>query len=92
VLFQCVKHGFGGGERVRQGRFDELDSKSNTYMMGILNGLSVIAFPGEDNDWGPTWDIYVQERPQKAIQSGKPQRPRRDQERVDLFQRPLDRR
>jgi hypothetical protein len=34
-------------------------SKGNVYMMEILNGLSVIAFRGEDNEWGETWDIYI---------------------------------
>jgi hypothetical protein len=61
-----------------------------------LNGLSVIAFPGEPNEWGEVWDIYLQERqpqPQKASQDNGQRRPsRRSQAAADLFQRPLDRR
>jgi|tagenome__1003787_1003787.scaffolds.fasta_scaffold19676724_2 hypothetical protein len=70
-------------------------SKGNVYMMGILNGLSVIAFPGEPNEWGDTWDIYIQERPQKpqgGAQGHGQQRPSpRSQAAADLFNRPLDR-
>ena len=70
-------------------------SKGSQYMMGILNGLSVVAFPGEPNEWGPTWDVYIQERqqPQNASQARGQQRPGpRSQAAADLFQRPLDRR
>lgn len=70
--------------------------RGTTYLMGILNGLSVVAFPGEDNEWGPTWEVFIQERQQKPQQRGTEpfgaQRPsRRDQQAMDLFQRPLDR-
>jgi hypothetical protein len=68
-------------------------AKGNTYLQGVLNGLSVIAFRGETTEWGPTWDVYVSERQQKPTQgNGKPRPSQRAQDAVDLFQRPLDRR
>jgi hypothetical protein len=70
-------------------------SKGTEYLMGILNGLSVVAFRGEDNQWGQNWDVYIQERqqPQRDAQGTGQQRPsRRSQAAADLFQRPLDRR
>jgi hypothetical protein len=69
--------------------------KGNQYMLGILNGLSVIVFPGEDNEWGKTWDVYLQKRQpsQKPTQGHDQRRPSgRSQAAADLFQRPLDRR
>ena len=69
-------------------------SKGTEYLMGILNGLSVIAFRGEPNEWGQTWDVYIQERqqPQMGAKDTGEQRPgRRSQAAADLFQRPLDR-
>jgi hypothetical protein len=71
-------------------------AKGTPYLQGILNGLAVVAFRGETTEWGPTWDIYVQERQQKPVQQpqhlGKQRPSKRDQDAVDLFQRPLDRR
>src|SRR4051794_28390657 len=53
-------------------------SKGNPYMVGILNGLSVIGFRGEDNEWGETWNVYLQERqpqPQMTAQDSGQRRP-----------------
>jgi hypothetical protein len=71
---------------------ERTSGRGTVYLQGILNGLSVVAFRGEETQWGPTWDVFVSERQQKPPQSCGQQRPsQRDQQAVDLFQRPLDR-
>ena len=54
----------------------------------ILNGLSVVAFRGEETQWGPTWDVFVSERQQTSQQTQR----KPSQAALDLFQKPLDRR
>lgn len=76
---------------------ERTSGRGNIYLQGILNGLSVIAFRGEPNQWGETWDVYLAERSQKAVQasgqqSGERHPSKRSQAAADLFQRPLDRR
>jgi hypothetical protein len=72
-----------------------VSAKGTPYLQGILGGLSVVGFQGKDNEWGPTWDLFISERPQKpqgGAQGHGQQRPSRiDQDAVDLFQRPLSR-
>jgi hypothetical protein len=75
--------------------------KGTEYLQGFLGNLSVIAFKGEPNQWGETWDIFLQERQPQQGQKKADSQPRSDyrQERdrvskdaMELFQRPLDRR
>lgn len=72
---------------------ERTSSKGTRYFTGILGGLSVIGFHTGQNEWGETWDVFLQERQQKAQQGHGQQRPSRtEQAAADLFQRPLDRR
>jgi hypothetical protein len=71
-------------------------SKGTSYLYGFLGDTEVIAFKGSGNQWGETWDIYIQERSQKAQQKpaehfGQQRPSKRDQDALDLFQRPLQR-
>ena len=74
---------------------ERTSARGTVYLQGILNGLAVVAFQGEPNQWGPTWNVFVQDRqqrPQAHAQHSGQQRPSRvDQDAVDLFQRPLQR-
>jgi hypothetical protein len=71
-----------------------VSGKGNEYMQGILGGLNVIAFKGEPTEWGQTWNVYLQERAPKPVQShghGQQHPSPRSQAAADLFNRPLDR-
>lgn len=66
---------------------ERTSSRGTQYLQGILNGLSVVAFQGEPNQWGPTWNVFISERQQPQQQP--PRKP--SAAALDLFQRPLDR-
>lgn len=68
-------------------------AKGVEYLYGFLGETEVIAFKGDPNAWGDTWNLFIQERAPKAPQGhGTPRHSQRDQAAADLFQRPLDRR
>jgi hypothetical protein len=67
-------------------------AKGTTYLYGYLGDTEVIAFKGKPNAWGPTWDIFVQERAQRT--AGRPANGSNaagGTSTADLFQRPLER-
>jgi hypothetical protein len=66
-------------------------SKGTDYLQGYLGNLSVIAFRGKPNQWGETWDIFLQEKqPQQGQKPRSDYRQRPSQEAIELFQRALD--
>jgi hypothetical protein len=70
-------------------------AKGTVYLFGWLGDAEVIAFQGDDSQWGPQWHVFVQEKapkPQAHAQGHGQQRPtQREQSVADLFQRPLNR-
>jgi hypothetical protein len=44
----------------------------NQYLSGFLGQASVVEFKGKTTYYGETWNIFLQERPAKNGQQGKP--------------------
>ena len=44
---------------------ERTSAKGTRYLTGILGRLSVIGFHTDQNEWGETWDVFLQERQQK---------------------------
>jgi hypothetical protein len=70
---------------------ERVSSKGTRYMTGWLGETEIVAFQGPQTEWGPTWNLFLQERPPKPQHAAQQRPSQQQQQAVDLFQRPLDR-